>query len=107
MSAGGCGFCTINGVACAALHALHAHGDTIKRAVIIDFDVHHGNGTESIVRNLPEITGGGLLYASTHQYEVFPGTGGDDDFFPVRWDPSLPHSMPAESCTPTTNTTLP
>ena len=47
-----CGFCLLNSVAVAALHALSTHGDRIKKVAIVDFDVHHGNGTEDIVRAL-------------------------------------------------------
>jgi acetoin utilization deacetylase AcuC-like enzyme len=66
------GFCFINNAAVAALHALQQPG--INRVAIIDFDVHHGNGTDTITRQHD-----GLFYASTHQWPLFPGTGHEDD----------------------------
>ena len=62
------GFCLFNNAAIAARHAQHAHGAT--RVAIIDWDVHHGNGTQAIVWSDPTI-----LYASTHQMPLYPGTG--------------------------------
>src|SRR5690554_4620255 len=47
------GFCILNNVAIAALHALEAHG--LERVAIVDFDVHHGNGTEEILRDDPRV----------------------------------------------------
>jgi acetoin utilization deacetylase AcuC-like enzyme len=65
------GFCLFNNVAIAAQHARHKHG--IERIAIVDFDVHHGNGTqEAFARD------GGVLYASTHQYPWYPGSGSAD-----------------------------
>lgn len=62
------GFCLFNNVAVAALHARAAHG--LKRAAVIDFDVHHGNGTQAMFWN-----DAALFYASTHQSPLYPGTG--------------------------------
>lgn len=62
------GFCVFNQVAIAALHAMNAHG--LKRVAIVDFDVHHGNGTQDIVNGRD-----GLLYISTHQSPLYPGSG--------------------------------
>ena len=62
------GFCLFNNVAVGALHALSAHG--IKRVAIIDFDVHHGNGTEDIFENDPHV-----LMASTFQHPFYPYSG--------------------------------
>jgi acetoin utilization deacetylase AcuC-like enzyme len=62
------GFCLVNHVAIAARHAQRAHG--IARVAIVDFDVHHGNGTQDIFQDDASV-----LYASTHQSPLFPGTG--------------------------------
>ena len=74
------GFCYFNHIAVAALHALE-HG--AGRVAIWDFDAHHGNGTEHIVRGNPQVA-----FASIHQYPCYPGTGGrsfDNIYnFPVR-----------------------
>jgi acetoin utilization deacetylase AcuC-like enzyme len=61
------GFCYFSNIAIAALDAL-AHG--AQRVAIWDFDAHHGNGTEEIVANNPQIA-----FASVHQFPGFPGTG--------------------------------
>ncbi len=66
------GFCLLNHVAVAARHALAVHG--IKRVAILDFDVHHGNGTQSIFEQSPDV-----LYVSSHQMPLFPGTGSADE----------------------------
>ncbi len=65
------GFCIFNNVAVAARHALHAHG--LERVAIIDFDVHHGNGTEDIFADDPRV-----LMASTFQHPFYPYCGTDD-----------------------------
>jgi acetoin utilization deacetylase AcuC-like enzyme len=65
------GFCIFNNVAVAARHARHAHG--VERAAIIDFDVHHGNGTEDIFQNDPHV-----LMASTFQHPFYPYSGTED-----------------------------
>lgn len=62
------GFCLFNNVAIGALHARAIHG--LKRVAVVDFDVHHGNGTQDIFTADPE-----LFYASTHQWPLYPGTG--------------------------------
>ncbi len=66
------GFCLFNNIAIGALHARHGHG--IRRIAIFDFDVHHGNGTQAIFWNDPQ-----TLYASTHQWPLYPGTGRDSE----------------------------
>lgn len=63
------GFCFLNNAAIAALHAIEARG--LQRVMIIDWDVHHGNGTQDIFWNDARV-----FYFSSHQYPLFPGTGG-------------------------------
>jgi acetoin utilization deacetylase AcuC-like enzyme len=62
------GFCLFNNVAIAAAHARAEHG--CERVLIVDWDVHHGNGTQAIFYDDP-----GVLFFSTHQYPFYPGTG--------------------------------
>jgi acetoin utilization deacetylase AcuC-like enzyme len=62
------GFCIFNNVAVGALHARAAHGH--RRVAVMDFDVHHGNGTQDIFWNDPDV-----LFLSTHQWPLYPGTG--------------------------------
>ncbi|MCD6518711.1 MAG: histone deacetylase [Anaerolineae bacterium] len=62
------GFCLFNNVAVAAGWALNQGG--LSRVAIIDFDVHHGNGTQEAFETDPRV-----LYVSTHQYPFYPGTG--------------------------------
>jgi acetoin utilization deacetylase AcuC-like enzyme len=62
------GFCLLNNVAVAAAHALEACG--VERVLVLDFDVHHGNGTEAIFA-----ASSAVLYASIHQWPLYPGTG--------------------------------
>lgn len=62
------GFCIFDNVAIAGLYARKQHG--VERVAVIDFDVHHGNGTQDIFWSDKE-----LFFASTHQMPLFPGTG--------------------------------
>ena len=62
------GFCFFNNVAVAARHAQRAHG--VERVLILDWDVHHGNGTEEIFYADPSV-----LFVSIHQSPLYPGTG--------------------------------
>jgi acetoin utilization deacetylase AcuC-like enzyme len=62
------GFCLFNSIAVGAAHAEAVHG--IQRIAIVDFDVHHGNGTQTMTASRAN-----WLYASTHQYPFYPGTG--------------------------------
>jgi acetoin utilization deacetylase AcuC-like enzyme len=62
------GFCLFNNVAVAAAHALDAHG--LSRVAIVDFDVHHGNGTQAIFDGDARV-----LYLSSHQMPLYPDTG--------------------------------
>ena len=64
------GFCYFNSIAIAALDAL-ATG--VKRVAVFDFDVHHGNGTEAILKDKPDV-----VFASIHQHPCYPGTGTED-----------------------------
>lgn len=62
------GFCLINTIAVVARMAQRKHG--AERVAIVDFDVHHGNGTQDIFKNDPTV-----FYGSSHQMPLFPGTG--------------------------------
>jgi acetoin utilization deacetylase AcuC-like enzyme len=62
------GFCFFNQAAIAAHHARHAHG--AERVAVVDFDVHHGNGTQDIFWQDAD-----MFYGSTHQMPLYPGTG--------------------------------
>lgn len=66
------GFCLFNNVAIAARRALDVHG--LSRVAIVDFDVHHGNGTQDIFWRDERI-----LYVSLHQMPLYPGTGARDE----------------------------
>ena len=66
------GFCLFNNVAVAAQYALDRHG--LERVMIIDYDVHHGNGTQDIFYTDPRV-----LYFSVHQAPFYPGTGHSDE----------------------------
>lgn len=81
------GFCYLNNIAIAALEAL-ATG--VKRVAVFDFDVHHGNGTEDVLRDVK-----GAAFFSIHQYPCYPGTGGSnvgDNCFNYPVPPSLPRA---------------
>ena len=65
------GFCFYNNIAAAAAHALTLG---MERVAIVDYDVHHGNGTQWIFYDDPRV-----LYVSTHQYPFYPGTGAAGD----------------------------
>jgi len=62
------GFCLFNNVAVGAARARAIHG--LERVAVVDFDVHHGNGTQAMFEH-----DAALFYASTHQYPLYPGTG--------------------------------
>jgi acetoin utilization deacetylase AcuC-like enzyme len=64
----GMGFCLFNNIAIAAAHARAAHG--LEKIAVVDFDVHHGNGTQAYFESDPA-----LFFGSTHEYPLYPGTG--------------------------------
>ena len=66
------GFCLFSNAAIAAAHAQKTYG--ISRVAVLDFDVHHGNGTQAAFWDRPD-----CLYASTHQMPLYPGTGHSDE----------------------------
>jgi len=66
------GFCLFNNVAVGARYAQKHHG--IGRVAIVDWDVHHGNGTQEIFHEDPSV-----LYISLHQYPFYPGTGAESE----------------------------
>lgn len=67
------GFCLFNNIFIGARHAQEKHG--VEKIAIIDFDVHHGNGTDTMARRHD----GSILFISTHQYPLWPMTGIEDD----------------------------
>ncbi len=66
------GFCLFNNIAIGALHARVRHG--LARVAVVDFDVHHGNGTQAIFERDPS-----LFYGSSHQSPLYPGTGAQSE----------------------------
>lgn len=69
------GFCLFGNVAVAAKHALDHHG--LSRVAIVDFDVHHGNGTQDLLEDDAR-----AFFVSSHQFPLWPGTGTADDTGP-------------------------
>lgn len=67
-----CGFCVLNNAAIAARYAQSQKG--IRRVAIVDFDVHHGNGTQALALKADDI-----LYISSHQHPLYPGSGRRED----------------------------
>jgi acetoin utilization deacetylase AcuC-like enzyme len=68
----GMGFCVFNNIAIGARHAARRHG--VERILIVDWDVHHGNGTQEVFG-----TDGSVLFFDTHQHPWYPGTGSRDE----------------------------
>ncbi len=71
------GFCLFNNAGIAAMHLLRRHG--LSRVAILDFDVHHGNGSQHLAEREA-----GLFYGSSHQYPFYPGTGAAHEVGPRR-----------------------
>lgn len=84
------GFCIFGSVAVAAHYARQRHG--AGRVLIVDWDVHHGNGTQALVEHDPDIR-----FVSMHQWPWYPGTGAAEDRGPNRsiWNVPLPAGRPA------------
>jgi acetoin utilization deacetylase AcuC-like enzyme len=85
----GMGFCLFGNVALGALYARAKHG--ADRVLIVDWDVHHGNGTQAIVEHERAIR-----FVSMHQWPWYPGTGAADDRGPHDsvWNVPMPASLP-------------
>lgn len=83
------GFCLFGNVAIAAHYARKKHG--LQRILIVDWDVHHGNGTQALVENEPDIH-----FVSMHQWPWYPGTGAAEDRGPHRtvWNIPKPGGLP-------------
>ena len=83
------GFCLFGNVAIAAKYARRKHG--LQRILIVDWDVHHGNGTQALVENEPDIH-----FVSMHQWPWYPGTGAADDRGPhdTIWNIPMPAGRP-------------
>jgi acetoin utilization deacetylase AcuC-like enzyme len=84
------GFCLFGNVALAARYARTRHA--VDRVLIVDWDVHHGNGTQALVEHDP-----GIHFVSMHQWPWYPGTGAGDDRGPLRtiWNVPMPAGRPA------------
>ena len=91
LAARGMGFCLFGNVAIAAHYARQRHG--VERVLIVDWDVHHGNGTQALVERERDIR-----FVSMHQWPWYPGTGAADDRGPLRsiWNVPMPASQPRE-----------
>jgi acetoin utilization deacetylase AcuC-like enzyme len=89
--AAGMGFCLFGNVAVAAHYARQRHG--VDRVLVIDWDVHHGNGTQALVEDEPDVR-----FVSMHQWPWYPGTGAAEDRGPHRsvWNVPLPPGLAAE-----------
>jgi acetoin utilization deacetylase AcuC-like enzyme len=87
----GMGFCLFGNVAVGAHYARARHG--AERILIVDWDVHHGNGTQALVENTPDIH-----FVSMHQWPWYPGTGRMDDKGPhdSLWNVPMAAGLPAD-----------
>ncbi len=88
----GMGFCLFGNIAIGAHYALSAHA--CARVLIVDWDVHHGNGTQALVEHDERIR-----FVSMHQWPWYPGTGAADDRGPLGtvWNVPMPASLPASA----------
>ena len=88
---GAMGFCLFGNVALAAHHAIRAHG--LERVLVLDWDVHHGNGTQALVEDDPRVR-----FVSMHQWPWYPGTGAAEDRGPhdTVWNVPMPGGLPPE-----------
>ena len=91
LSARAMGFCIFGNVAIAARYARARHG--VDRVLIVDWDVHHGNGTQALVENESDIR-----FVSMHQWPWYPGTGAAEDRGPhgTIWNLPMAPGLPAE-----------
>jgi acetoin utilization deacetylase AcuC-like enzyme len=71
------GFCLFNNIFVGARHAQNLHG--VRKVAIVDFDVHHGNGTDMMTRQHHHEKHGEILYLSSHQFPLFPMSGDPED----------------------------
>ena len=85
------GFCLFGNVAVAALYARARHG--ARRVLVVDWDVHHGNGTQALVEHEPDVR-----FVSMHQWPWYPGTGAAEDRGPHAsvWNVPMPAGLPAQ-----------
>ncbi len=91
------GFCLYNNVAIAARYAQQTYPELIRRVLIVDFDVHHGNGTQEIFYEDPSV-----FYYSLHQYPWYPGTGGANERG-IRAGEGTTLNIPIQAHTPPAN----
>jgi acetoin utilization deacetylase AcuC-like enzyme len=91
LRAAGMGFCLFGNVAVGAHYARAKHG--VERVLIVDWDVHHGNGTQALVEDTAD-----LHFVSMHQWPWYPGTGAASDRGPHDsvWNVPLPPALPRE-----------
>jgi acetoin utilization deacetylase AcuC-like enzyme len=87
----GMGFCLFGNIALAAHYARRRH--SVSRVLIVDWDVHHGNGTQALVEREPDIR-----FVSMHQWPWYPGTGAAQDRGPhgTIWNVPMPPAQPPE-----------
>lgn len=85
-----CGFCIFNNVAIGAMHALDKYPDTVRKVAIVDFDVHHGNGTEEVISTKIKRPDQ-ILFFSVHLYDKQDGVDvGSGEFYPGSGKQDMP-----------------